>query len=237
MPTSNPPADSESFTHTTPSKTTNGNGKRPMQPSEGAAVRRGEHLANVRAALEAWHYTTKRTRHTLGSVTAEAVMPGPILTTLASNARIRTLEDMDRVLKPRWIYVRRHGPEVLGLLSGLDEAECSARELVKRAKAEEARKEREAKAEEKKRLQNEERDRKRLEREAAKARIAVQVAEEKARREEERAKERQRKQAVNAAKPRRPRKPVLAGSSIFNVGPSTPLPAVYTQVFLVNSLI
>jgi len=151
-----------------------------MQPSEGAAVRRGEHLANVHAALEAWRYTTKRTRHTLGSVTAEAVMPGPILTTLASNAQIRTLEDMDRVLKPRWIYVRHHGPEVLELLSGLDEAEHSARELVKRAKAEEARKEREAKAEEKKRLQNEERDRKRLEREAAKARIAAQVAEEKA---------------------------------------------------------
>ena len=87
-PTSNPPADSESFTHTTPSKTTNANGKRPMQPSEGAAVRRGEHLTNVRAALEAWRYTTKRTQHTLGSVMAEVVMPGPILTTLASNARI-----------------------------------------------------------------------------------------------------------------------------------------------------
>lgn len=57
-------------------------------PPKGAAVRRGEHLTNVRAALEAWRYTTKQTQHTLGSVTAEVVMPGPILTTLASNAWI-----------------------------------------------------------------------------------------------------------------------------------------------------
>jgi len=56
-PTYNPPTDSESFTHTTPYKMTNANSKH----SEEAVVQRGEHLANVRAALEAWHYTTKQT--------------------------------------------------------------------------------------------------------------------------------------------------------------------------------
>jgi len=62
-----------------------------------------EHLANVHAALEGWHFKTKRDNYSLGSVTAEAILPSPTLITLASNAHIHTVEDIVTVINPPWI--------------------------------------------------------------------------------------------------------------------------------------
>jgi hypothetical protein len=211
----------------TPSKSTNANGKRPMQhpsDSDGPAIRRGEHLANVRAALNTWRYNTKRTSHTLGSVTAEVVMPNDILTKLATNARLRTVEDIEAAItKPRWIFTRRHGMEVLALLADLDRAERNARERAKWLKAEKVREEREARLAEQKRAKEEIREQKKRDRAAARAQIAAEVAAEKAQKKAEKAEKRRCKQAAEPARPKRPRKSALAGSSVFNTGPSTPI--------------
>jgi len=59
------------------------------------------------------------------------ILPNPILTTLASNAHIRTVEDIVTIINPPWIMARRHGEDVLKLLKTLDDA---AREEHEREK-------------------------------------------------------------------------------------------------------
>ena len=103
--------------------------------SAGPTTRRGDHLKNARQMLERWRFKTHYS-HGPTSFTAAGFLPDKILTTLASNARIRTVDDMINILQPPWIYARRHGQEVLDLLSGLDKAEKADREQAKLAKRE-----------------------------------------------------------------------------------------------------
>ena len=65
---------------------------------------------------------------------AEAILPNDNLTTLASDAQIKTLEDITTMLKPPWIFVRKHGEEILDLLQQQDEAEMAWWQNVKWAK-------------------------------------------------------------------------------------------------------
>lgn len=122
--------------HPSPSKSTNGNGKRSMQD---AAVfqckrRRAEHLAAVKRALQSWRFKTYCDLYSLSSFTAEAILPDDNLTTLASDAQIKTLDDVATMLKPPWILAKKHGEEILDLLKQQDEAEMARRQNVKRAK-------------------------------------------------------------------------------------------------------
>jgi bloom syndrome protein len=127
--------------HSTPSKSPNASGKRPMasidnptMPS-GPATRRGDHLKTVRQALECWRYKMHYSRGPT-SFTAAGFLPDKALTTLASNARIKTVDDMVNMIQPPWIYTSKHGEEVLDLLSKLDRAEKVDREQAKLAKRE-----------------------------------------------------------------------------------------------------
>jgi superfamily II DNA/RNA helicase len=93
--------------HSSPSKSKNLNGKRPMAKSSGRRTRRGEHLKTVRAALVDWRFKTHEKYYTPSSYTAVVILPDPILTSLASNSCIKTIEDMNEMLKPPWILTSR----------------------------------------------------------------------------------------------------------------------------------
>jgi hypothetical protein len=112
--------------------------------TDGPTTRRGDHLQNVRGALERWRFKTKRDRYSPSSVTAVALLPDPILTTLASNARIRTIGDIEMMVNPRWIMAQRHGDKVLKILKLYDDVEQVSRERVKQVKADKRRKETQA---------------------------------------------------------------------------------------------
>lgn len=131
-----------SSANSTPSKTTNTNGKRPMTRQRGdtPAIRRGEHLKTVRAALTRWRFEIKTSQYSPSFYTASAILPDKTLTTLASNSRIKTINDMAQMLNPPWIFASRHG-EVLKLLKKLDDVEKESRENAKKAKKEEKRQE------------------------------------------------------------------------------------------------
>jgi gamma-glutamyl:cysteine ligase YbdK (ATP-grasp superfamily) len=83
-------------------------------------------------------------------------MPNPTLMSLASNTRIRTVDDMEAMLNPLWIMARRHGDEVLEMLCKIDEQEKAAREQAKQVKAAVRQAETMARHAEKKRLKDEE---------------------------------------------------------------------------------
>jgi hypothetical protein len=226
-----------SSAHTTPSKTTNVNGKRPMERSkDGPATRRGEHLQNVRHALERWRFKTKRDRYSPSSVTAVTILPDPTLTTLASNARIRTVEDMQNCINPPWVMAQRHGNEILEILKRLDDTEKAAREQVKEAKAAARRRDTEARQAAQKEQKDRRREEKRLQKESVQAERAREKAEEQAEKQRRReVAQTEKRQQIDAAKgAKAPRRPPLVGAGVFNAMPSSPFttPQVHPQFFV-----
>jgi len=138
-------------THSTPTKSLNANGKRAMkikdegrveplvtQKLQGAAIRRGERLANAHQALIQWRIKTRLAFYSPSPFTAEAILPDSILTTLASNARIQSPSDMAVALGTSWAFKDEHGEEVLRVLKEADDsfkiASDTARQQVKEAK-------------------------------------------------------------------------------------------------------
>ncbi|KAJ7278640.1 hypothetical protein C8J57DRAFT_1502483 [Mycena rebaudengoi] len=82
----------------------------------------------VRAALDRW--STEMVLSDYYSDTSfipEAILPDPNLTTLASNTRIHTVNDILTVIKPPWILAARHGQEILDILTKLDCVDKDAR--------------------------------------------------------------------------------------------------------------
>lgn len=103
------------------------------------ATRRGDHLKSVRTSLLQWRITAIK-RYRPQPFTAVVLLPDNILTKLASNARLFTLEDLQQEIKPPWVWASIHGEEVLQLLKRHDDNLMAERETVKRAKqAEDAR--------------------------------------------------------------------------------------------------
>ncbi|GLB46004.1 putative P-loop containing nucleoside triphosphate hydrolase protein [Lyophyllum shimeji] len=227
------PASPPSSVHSTPSKTINANGKRPMQLPEDyvPAKRRGEHLKEARAALEAWRFKVKRSCYTPSPFTAAAILPDPVLKTLASNGA-HSVEDILVLLNGTgWVFVK------------LDEKRRATE--AKRLRDEQEREERRAEQE---RKRAEMKARKEAEKAEMKAQKEAEKAEKKARKEAEKAAKKVRKEAEEVEKKRRKaeedaakkeatpgrrhlqqsaragRGLPLAGSSVFNIAPHTPLP-------------
>lgn len=128
-----------SSVHSTPSKSRNPNGKRQMVPRDGCgdetptgpATRRGQHLKNVRTALETWRVKLRNRKYPSSPFTPATLLPNSTLTTLASNARIKTPNDMVALLNPPWFLAARHGQEVIDLLAKLDADDKENREREK----------------------------------------------------------------------------------------------------------
>ncbi|TRM56542.1 P-loop containing nucleoside triphosphate hydrolase protein [Schizophyllum amplum] len=102
--------------HVTPASTPKKNGKRPMQPSNPA--RRGELLKRVRTALQDWRVATRKLEYPYSTLTATALMPDKILNKIASNNKLRTVDDL-RCLDPPWIYASKHGGPVIAAIEDI----------------------------------------------------------------------------------------------------------------------
>ena len=149
-----------SSVHSTPSKSANRNGKRPMVSAKssepnlktraGPSIRRDEHLKDVRTALEQWRFEKHRDCYTPSSYTSSVLLPDPIIKKITSNARIKTIDDL-KTLKPSWVFAERHGQEVLDLLERLDLHGREQREKKALEKREEKKKETAARQENTKR--------------------------------------------------------------------------------------
>ena len=128
-----------SSVHSTPSKSSNTNGKCPMVPSDdhacevpaGPATWRGQHLKNVRTALEMWCFKLQSRNYAHSLFTPAILLLNPTLMTLASNAGIKMLNDMTTHLNPPWFLATRHGQEVIDLLAKLDADEKKSWESEK----------------------------------------------------------------------------------------------------------
>jgi bloom syndrome protein len=94
-----------------------------MVKSSGPVTRRGEHLKTIRAALLNWRFRTYKARYSPSAFTSAVILPDPTLTALASNARIKSVDNMQQMLKPPWVFASRHGKEVLDLLEKLDQVD------------------------------------------------------------------------------------------------------------------
>lgn len=184
--------------HSTPSKSSDENGKRKMVTKQ-PATRRGQHLKSAREALENWRFRTKLARYSPSSVTAAFLLPEAILKKLASSRLLENTDDI--VAKTGWIYAQRHGEEVLELLAKHDQADRNQREASKRAKTAARKAETAHRNEEKKRQEEVERQRKRRVQEL----------------------EKEFSQAAVTPTPRKPRgsNGNIAGCSVFTLGPST----------------
>ncbi|CAA7271578.1 unnamed protein product [Cyclocybe aegerita] len=129
---STPPGSS----HSTPSKSVNENGKRPMTEGKKPSTRRGDLLQAARDALINWRFNTKRARYNPSSVTAESLMPENVLKTLASSRRISCVEDIET--ETHWLFAQRHG-EVLAVLRHVDQAHYESKQAAKQAKKSQSR--------------------------------------------------------------------------------------------------
>jgi hypothetical protein len=134
-----------SSVHSTPSKSPNRNGKRPIVSTQattrsGPSTRRDEHLREVRAALERWRFKKHCECYGPNSYTSAVLLPDPIITKISSNARIRTVDDL-KSLSPPWIFAERHGQELLDLLDKLDRHYHEQKEKKKLEKREAKKKE------------------------------------------------------------------------------------------------
>ena len=139
-----------SSVHSTPSKSANGNGKRPMVSAKstesnsktrsGPLIRRDEHLKDVRTALEQWRFEKHRDCYTSSSYTSSVLLPDPIIKKITSNAQIKTIDDL-KTLKSSWVFAERHGQEVLDLLERLDLHDREQREKKALEKRKEKKKE------------------------------------------------------------------------------------------------
>lgn len=54
---------------------------------------------------------------------AVVILPDMTLTTLTSNAHIKTMDNMNEILNLPWVFVSQHGQEVLELSAKLDQSE------------------------------------------------------------------------------------------------------------------
>jgi len=117
-----------SSAHSTPSKSRNLNGKHQMVPRDGPtdetptgpATQCGQHLKNVRTALETWCVKLRNQRYASNPFTPATLLPNSTLTTLVLNAHIKTTNDMAVLLNPPWFLAARHRQEVIDLLAKLD---------------------------------------------------------------------------------------------------------------------
>lgn len=121
-------------THTTPSKSTNANGKRALVQSRPVAKHRTkEYLKDARSMLQRWRFKTVRAHYTPGPFTVDSFMPDAVIKRLASRLDIQTLDNMKASVC--WAFTDRHGQDVLDTLQQLDMFELAKRKAAKQAKA------------------------------------------------------------------------------------------------------
>jgi hypothetical protein len=59
------------------------------------------------------------------------ILPDPVLTTIASNRNLTTLDHLQHSLPTLWVFAERYGDEVLVLVKTIDEEERCQKEAKK----------------------------------------------------------------------------------------------------------
>ncbi|KAF8129868.1 hypothetical protein EV363DRAFT_1336905 [Boletus edulis] len=118
-----------------PSQHPNASGKRPIGSGTREGTRRaGEHLHRVRRALLQWRANTRKRDYPHSCFTGIALLPDGPLTTIASNRRLKVLDDLRTVLSTSWAFVDTYGEEVLALVKKVDEEDKDIRAMKTLAK-------------------------------------------------------------------------------------------------------
>lgn len=90
-----------------------------------------QHLQDVRHALRDWRVKTRRHDFPHSTFTATAILPDPVLTTIASNRQLKTSDDLRLSLPTPWAFIDRYGQQVLNLVAKLDANDRAHREAKK----------------------------------------------------------------------------------------------------------
>ncbi|KAF8446420.1 P-loop containing nucleoside triphosphate hydrolase protein [Boletus edulis BED1] len=113
-----------------PSQHLNASGKRPMGSGAREGTRRaGEHLHCVRQALFQWRANTRKRDYPYCCFTGIALLPDGPLTTIASNRRLKVIDDLRAVLGTSWAFINAYGEEVLALVKKMDEDDKDIRAM------------------------------------------------------------------------------------------------------------
>ncbi|KAI0744930.1 P-loop containing nucleoside triphosphate hydrolase protein [Earliella scabrosa] len=94
-------------------------------------TRRGNHLLACRARLVRWRMQTWLRDYHMCRFSYLILLPDKTLTTLASQARLRTVADIEAAV-PRWPFAADHGAEILTILSVVDERVRAEKEAKKK---------------------------------------------------------------------------------------------------------
>ncbi|KAJ3822555.1 hypothetical protein F5880DRAFT_1442917, partial [Lentinula raphanica] len=79
-----------------------------------------EHLSQARASLTTWRNNTYDALYSDEPWGAHGLLPPPVLTAIATKARLHTIDDLISIAGWNQVFARIHGTEVLALLSSLD---------------------------------------------------------------------------------------------------------------------
>lgn len=107
-----------------PSRHPNDPGNRPIGSGTHEDTRRaGEHLYRVRQALIGWRASTHQRGYPYSchGFTGIVLLPDDPLTTIASNRRLKVLDDLRTAVGTSWAFVDVYGEEVLALVKKMDE--------------------------------------------------------------------------------------------------------------------
>ena len=105
-----------------PSEHPNASGKWPMEGgTHEGTCRAGEHLHRVRQALFLWRADTCKQDYPYSCFTGIALLPDGPLTTIASNFRLKVLNDLQATLGTSWAFVAAYSEQVLALVKKMDE--------------------------------------------------------------------------------------------------------------------
>ncbi|KAF9033337.1 P-loop containing nucleoside triphosphate hydrolase protein [Panaeolus papilionaceus] len=220
-PESTPPLYSP---HSSPSKSVNGNGKRPMGNRE-PPKRQKAHLKAAKDALLEWRYQTKLSKYTPSSLTAAAILPDTILTKLATHTSISTLKELNTIASRDWILGPRHFVNVRAILARIDQArldEMEAARLMKQGEIERRREE--------KRLRQDEERRYRQEAKQARQQQAVVRAEQMRLAQAEKRANGLRAQIKTGHAALRPDE-ARSSMDVFSLTPTTPITSFGTAIF------
>ncbi|KAK7015544.1 hypothetical protein VNI00_019078 [Paramarasmius palmivorus] len=135
--TPTPSSSAVSSTHSSPSRSTNVNGKRPMVSPATASKpkyrrRAGRRLKSAKDTLFRWRRRTMALVYARSPFTEEILLPDNLITSLASNSDIKSAEDIKNMISIPWLFVECHGEEVLLQIQRSDK-EIDAQEEQKRA--------------------------------------------------------------------------------------------------------
>jgi len=87
------------------------------------------HLQDMQSALLSWWHCITAQDFLHACFTFAVILPDPIVTTIASNCNLTTLNHLQHTLPTPWAFTEQYGEEVLELVRCVDEEERHQKEI------------------------------------------------------------------------------------------------------------